>query len=535
MNFWFSLSAAAPALSLLAVGLIPGSWAHRHVRTMRPLTLRLAAAAFFLSLAAAGGLVSAGTLNAVYLEISRPLPLTLGVFVDSVAAIMLVLVSFIGLIIARYSLRYLDGDPAQGMFLKWFSFTVGAALLLVVSRNLVMFTVAWMLASFGLHRLLTLYPDRAWAVWAARKKFLISRLGDVSLLGALILTYWHFGTSEYVEIFAAARAIHDQPTSITPLLGLIGILYVVAAMTKSAQVPFHSWLPDTMETPTPVSALMHAGIINAGGFLVIRLSPLVSLSHLALDLLAAVGAFTALFGGLVMLTQSSIKRSLAYSTIAQMGFMLLQCGLGAFSAALLHIVAHSAYKAHAFLSTGSVLESAAQVRNAATGSRSAADRMALLPFSIVAAAGICLAGIRLAGIDESGKPGAVVLGTIMTVALTQLVLSSLSTGSLRLAIRGLLQAGLLCGGYMAAYRLIDGLVAGSTARHVIAPSTFDTTINVLIVLGFIGVFALQAAIGRRAASCWFRSLYVHAMNGFYLDVPARRITAWFWGVAAPVP
>ena len=168
------------------------------------------------------------------------------------------------------------------------------------------------------------------------------------------------GSFDYRDMFAAADAIHNLPTAAWH--ELIGILFVLGAMTKSAQFPFHSWLPDTMETPTPVSALMHAGVINAGGFLVIRLSPLVSLSPIALDLLALIGALTAMLGAVVMLTQTSIKRSLAYSTIAQMGFMMLQCGLGAFSAALLHIVAHSAYKAHAFLSSGSVLDSAARTR-----------------------------------------------------------------------------------------------------------------------------------------------------------------------------
>jgi len=137
-----------------------------------------------------------------------------------------------------------------------------------------------------------------------------------------------------------------------PGLTAICLLLVGVAMLKSAQFPFHSWLPDTMETQTPLSALMHAGIINAGGFLIVRLSPVVSLSPVALNTLAIVGAFTAIFASLVMMTQASIKRMLALSTIAQMGFMMLQCGLGAFSIAVLHIVAHSLYKAHAFFIVG---------------------------------------------------------------------------------------------------------------------------------------------------------------------------------------
>jgi NADH:ubiquinone oxidoreductase subunit 5 (subunit L)/multisubunit Na+/H+ antiporter MnhA subunit len=142
--------------------------------------------------------------------------------------------------------------------------------MLVVSRNLVMLTAAWMLTSYGLHHLLQHYPDRPWAVWAARKKFLISRLGDAFLIAAVGLTIWCLGSSEYATIFARADELRRSGGPVDPRLTAAGILFVLGAMTKSAQFPFHSWLPDTMEAPTPVSALMHAGIINAGGFLAVQ-------------------------------------------------------------------------------------------------------------------------------------------------------------------------------------------------------------------------------------------------------------------------
>src|SRR5690606_5255778 len=135
----------------------------------------------------------------------------------------------------------------------------------------------------------------------------------------------------------------------------VGWLIICGALLKSAQFPFHTWLPDTMGTPTPVSTLMHAGIINAGGYLVIRLSPLLVENTTAMLFLATIGAVTLASASLVMLTQTSVKRMLAYSTIAQMGFMLLQCGLGAYALAVLHLIAHSLYKAHAFLSSGSTV------------------------------------------------------------------------------------------------------------------------------------------------------------------------------------
>ena len=176
-----------------------------------------------------------------------------------------------------------------------------------------------------------------------------SRLGDLCLIVAGVLIYRTFGSLDYAAVFsgaAALRSLHDTPSAVHAA----SILFVGAALLKSAQFPLHGWLIEVMETPTPVSALLHAGIINAGGFLVLRFSEVISLSFPSLEVLAIVGGFTAIFGSVVMLTQTSIKVTLAYSTIAQMGFMMLECGLAAFPAAMLHIIAHSLYKAHAFLS-----------------------------------------------------------------------------------------------------------------------------------------------------------------------------------------
>jgi NAD(P)H-quinone oxidoreductase subunit 5 len=496
----------------------------------------LTAAAFCLAFGATVGLVLRGPLDVALLQVSRPLPLSLGVYFDSLSAVMLLLISFIGLVITAYSIRYLDGEARQGRFLRWILFTLGAVLLLVVSRNLVMFTVSWMLTSFGLHQLLTHYPDRPWAIWAARKKFLISRLGDVMLIAALILTYHNFGSFEYRDIFAAAESM--QATGSAAPLGLaslIATLYVVGAMTKSAQFPFHSWLPDTMETPTPVSALMHAGIINAGGFLVIRLSPLVSLSHVALDFLALAGTLTAFLGGVVMLTQSSVKRALAYSTVGQMGFMMLQCGLGAFSAALLHIVAHSLYKAHAFLSSGSVLESAARVRTTAPAPPRGRQATLSLLLAAAIAAVLCLSAAWLLGIEYAKKPGAPVLGLVLAIAVTQLLWHALATGSGRLATRGVLAAGVVCLGYFGAFLLMDRVLASSASHQTISAAPLDIAVWSCVAAGFVGVFVLQALATSGARFSWLQAFYVHALNGFYFDIPARRVTAWFWRQGAPTP
>jgi NAD(P)H-quinone oxidoreductase subunit 5 len=531
-----TITAALPAALFLAAGLVPAALADRRPRVMRVAVVGLAAVAVVAAVLTAAILVATGPVDRAIWTAPGSVPLNVGVFVDPLTAVMLLLVSFVGLVIARFAARALDGEPRQGRFFTWLAFTLGAVLLLVVSRNLVMFTAAWMLTSYGLHHLLGHYPDRPWAVWAARKKFLISRLGDAFLLAAVGLTLWCFGSSDYAAIFARADAVRRSGGPVDPCLAAAGILFVLGAMTKSAQFPFHSWLPDTMEAPTPVSALMHAGIINAGGFLVIRLSPLVSLSHVALDMLALVGAFTALFGGLVMLTQTSIKRALAFSTIAQMGFMMLQCGLGAFTAALLHIVAHSLYKAHAFLASGSALDAAATMQVKVPAPVGLVRPLAALTIAAAAAAATTLGSLAAFGIDPTVKPGGLVLAAVMGIALTTLVWQALLSGSGWVSLGGMAAGAGVGLAYAAAYVGFDRLLASAAIARGAGPaSVLDVAVAVLVVVGFLGVFVISAAGMTLGRLPLVRSLYVHAANGLYCDIPARRITARVWGLTTPVP
>ena len=531
MTSLFSVLPVLAPLLFLGLGFIPSMWANRHVAVMRNFVTAFAYFTCCLSVLTAVRLALNGPLDVVYFKMSWPIPIGFGVYVDRVAVVMMLLISFIGLVISRYSLRYLHGEATQGRFLRWISFTLGSVMLLVVSRNLVMFTAAWMLTSFGLHQLLTHYPDRSWAIWAARKKFLVSRLGDLMLLLALVLTFWCFGSSEYTDLFAAMK---DGVAESSPLVSVIGVLLALGALSKSAQFPFHTWLPDTMETPTPVSALMHAGIINAGGFLVIRLSPLISHSSPALDLLMLVGGFTALFGGVVMLTQTSIKRSLAYSTIAQMGFMMLQCGLGAYSAAMLHIVAHSLYKAFAFLSCGSVLESAARLRTDSRPSPTLLRRMAVLPLATAVSLGLSAVAVWLMRIDHHTQSGAAVLGVVLNIALFQMVWNGFSAGSWRLAVRSLFAGTLVTFSYFAAFVVMNNILGDTVPHLTTPPSSTGSLVFALVTLGFIFICVLQTIFTSLTDLPVVRALYVHAMNGLYLDIPARRLTARFWGQAAPV-
>ncbi len=505
-------------------GLVPERWANRHSVWMRWFSWLVVTFGFLGAVGAAVCVMVFGPMRAVLLAIESA-PIRVSIHFDSLAAIMMVLITFVGLVIVRYSDRYLLGEQAQGRFLRWIAFTLGAVLLLVVSGNLLLFTAAWVLTSLGLHKLLTHYDERPAARLAARKKFLISRIGDVMLVCALALTYRTFGSFEFSEVFAGAEQLADSAGGW--ITTLIGVLYVVGAMTKSAQFPVHSWLPDTMEAPTPVSALMHAGIINAGGFLILRLSPLIVLSPLALDLLAVVGAFTAIFASVVMLTQTSIKRSLAYSTIAQMGFMMLQCGLGAFTAALLHIVAHSLYKAHAFLSSGSGLDGGPDRFTVRPADRlSVSSASGLLIASVVLGVVMTTTAAYLFGLSDKVNSGGPVLVFILTVALVQLLWTGLKTCSFVVSLRTVFTAILACAGYFGAYFIFSHLL-GSTVPHPTS-SGLSFLILGLVALGFLFVFALQAMLTTGWQPTKFRWLYVHASNGFYVDIMARNLTLLVW-------
>ncbi len=257
---------------------------------------------------------------------------------DVISVVMLCLVSFVGWVVLRYARSYVDGEARQGAFMGWMCATLAAVMLLVTAGHLVQLTLAWIATSLSLHQLLLFYPDRVQARRAAHKKLVTSGLSNIVLIVAAAVLWNGFGTGDIATILAEARAGNSGSFAVWA-----AALIALAAVLKSAQFPTHGWLTEVMETPTPVSALLHAGVINAGGFLMIRFADVMLTSPGVLAVLVMLGGFTAIFGSMVMLTQSAVKTSLAWSTVAQMGFMVLQCGLALFPLAFLHIVAHSLY------------------------------------------------------------------------------------------------------------------------------------------------------------------------------------------------
>lgn len=433
---------------------------------------------------------------------------------DVVSVTMLVLVAFVGWIVLRYSATYLDGEARQGAFLGWMSATLAAVLLLVQAGNLAHFVVAWIATSLCLHRLLLFYGDRVQAIRAARKKFIIARIGDVALIGAAVLLFVGYGTLDIATILAAARD-GVTPAGVTWAAGLLAL----AAMLKSAQFPIHGWLTEVMETPTPVSALLHAGVINGGGFLLIRFADVMLLSPGVLAVLVMVGGFTALFGGLAMLTQSAVKNSLAWSTIAQMGFMIMQCGLALFPLALLHVVAHSLYKAHAFLASGTAVDLVASIRRPgpiAIPNGWAVARAFALALAIYAVIGFTFG-------FETKSPQAIALGAILIFGAAYLLTQGLADAAPRvLTRRTALYAVAASVSYFALQRGAEWLTAG-TLPATPAPGPLQWALLTLAVISFGLVAVAQAMFPLWSNHPAAAGLRVHLSNGLYANAVFDRL------------
>jgi len=526
-----SLVLAAPVILLLA-GLVPASWANARPRLMARLSGAAAWMAFGSALLAAGAHVFDDARSWTFYSLDLPGRLgafSLGTYVNSVTVIMLLLVSFVGAVVTRYSRNYLDGDANQGRFHKWLMLTLAAILTLIASSNLLMFALAWIATSLCLHELLMFYRVRPAAVLAAHKKFVASRIGDLSLLTAIALIDSTLHTLEFEQLFRILAAM-TEPVPAT--LDVAAVLIVLSAALKSAQFPFHGWLIQMMEAPTPVSSLLHAGIVNAGAFLVIRMSPVVSHSELALGILAVVGLVTLALASLVMLTQTSIKVSLAWSTTAQMGFMLLECGLGLYSLAMLHLVAHSLYKAHAFLASGSGVDAfrAPALPHAPDGFRPGRLLTAL------AAGGLTASAVGGAfGISPAEQPALVAAGAIVAIAVSQLVLQTatvVSSGALLL--RGLGLGAAVSLAYFTLHALFTTALQASVLPVQGPAGPLQSALAVAVVGVFFALLVLQQLL-KHAPAVLGDGLYMHLYNGLYIDVYITRLLQRVWPSPVPQP
>ncbi|WP_407276810.1 NADH-quinone oxidoreductase subunit L [Halothiobacillus sp. DCM-1] len=280
---------------------------------------------------------------------------------DPLSHIMSLVVAGISLIVHVYSIRYMTEEPGYARFFILLDLMTASILLMVSAGDLITLLVAWHLVGVFLYFLLghatESKPAQRYAFWT----LITYRIGDLPLVLAAVILYQAYGVIDFPTLFARIGENPDATTVLgMPVTTTAALLVAFSAFAKSAQFPLHTWLPYTMEGPTPVSALMHAGIVNAGGFIINRFAPVFVHADAVLHLLFVVGLITALIGSVLMLTQNDIKKSLGYSTMGQMGFMVMECGLGAFSLAIFHLIAHGLFKGTMFLSAGSVIGEARQ-------------------------------------------------------------------------------------------------------------------------------------------------------------------------------
>jgi len=341
-------SLLSPAASLLPAVLMlaalplpreagaPASW--RRFRVLALAALAAAAAGLALQLAA-----PAGTL-------AMPLP---GLAFTLTGAWMAVLVQLLGTVIGAFSSHYLEGEAGQPRYVAALGGVLAAVHVLVLADHWLVLIAAWAAVGWALQQLLCFYRDRPFALLAAHKKRVADRLADGLLIAAAVLAWQEVGSGSLSDLWRHLEA--GVPSS---ALQASAVCLALAVVLRTALLPVHGWLIQVMEAPTPVSALLHAGVINLGGYVLIRFAPLLEASPVARWLLVGFGLATAMLAGLVMLTRISIKVRLAWSTVAQMGFMVMECGLGLYTLALLHLLGHSIYKAHAFLAASGAVESA---------------------------------------------------------------------------------------------------------------------------------------------------------------------------------
>jgi NAD(P)H-quinone oxidoreductase subunit 5 len=432
--------------------------------------------------------------------------------IDALSMVMYNMIAILGFVVLRFSFNYLDGDKRHAIFLGRMTTTIAAVQLLVLAGNLIVLFFGWLIASLALHKLILFYADRSKAQNAAKKKFIIARLSDISLLVSFILLYVQFETGNLTNIFTAIQDVNFQASS---TLELAVFFLVLAAIFKSAQFPTHGWLIEVMETPTPVSALLHAGLLNAGPFIIIRMAFLMDAVYFAPIVLIIVGAISAIYGSVVYITQPSVKTALSYSSVAHMGFTLMTCGFGVYAAAMLHLTGHSFYKAHAFLSSGTNIEKSGSSKY----SKSVRSGQVLkISLGILTSLVIYLGIAYLWDFDFEKDIKLLVVGAVIVLGLGQLLAQTFDSGLKGSAIAMIvLRAVVLTISFFGLESLMHALLASEIPHTSVVNNTF--VVLMVFVLAMFGTVIFAQIFAPLIKQSKFTSnLGVHIRNGLYINV-----------------
>lgn len=417
-----------------------------------------------------------------------------------------VLVQVLGTVIAVFSSRYLEGEHRQRRYMVALAGVLAAVQLLLLADHWAVLILAWALVGVALQHLLCFYPDRPFALLAAHKKRIADRIADAFLLGAAVLAWSQVGSGSLSDLVA-----HIGREGMSTALQLSAVGLVLAVILRTALLPVHGWLIQVMEAPTPVSALLHAGVVNLGGFVLIRFAPLLEQSSAARALLIAFGLGSAVLAGLVMLTRISIKVQLAWSTVAQMGFMVLECGLGLYTLAALHLIGHSIYKAHAFLVASTVVrETRLQFMRGTT---------APSPLSLLVAPALAVGTVLCIQRLISAAAWPWWWSAVMGLAWAPLLwLSAQRTSAREVFLHGI--SGLL---------MIAGLTLATLLAHTLPFGIQDLphqTLGLVTLLGMAALYLCLVVLQLRPQSLrlWRRWSYA----GFYVDEAYTRLALQLW-------
>ncbi|WP_420577059.1 proton-conducting transporter membrane subunit [Ekhidna sp.] len=499
--------------TLLLYALVSWSGLFRSSDYIKTSSIYLAVVGIAVSLVSAAVVFKYGTIQSTLLGYEG---LGFSTRLDPLSVTMFVMISILGFVILKFSGNYLDGDSRKMVFFNRLSTTIASVELLILSGNLFQILVFWIITSVCLHYLLVFYRNRPQAIAAARKKFIVARAGDLSLGVAIWFIYLSSGTGELSQIFA-----HIESAGVLDgFLIWASIFLVITAILKSAQFPTHGWLIEVVETPTPVSALLHAGLLNAGPFLMARLGFLMIESTPASIMLIIIGGFTAMFASVVFLTQPSIKISLGYSSVAHMGFSLLLCGLGVYSAAILHVVAHSFYKAHAFLSSGSIVEVMRAKKVLAPERMGSVWRITLSVLLALAMYGAVyyLWNIRL---DESFS--LMIVGVMIVLGLSQIIATTVDARSNWKAMLWTGGIALLVLGSFFTFEHGARVLLSTQIPELSTPALAIQWVSIALVAVYTLIVLAQVSGFKIKESALGYRLGVHLRNGLYANVIFDRI------------
>lgn len=362
MKSLYLLIALAPLLGSALAGLFGWAIGRRaaHVATIAGVMVSAIGSAYTLNYLLNGGEPFNGNIY-TWLTVNG-IEYSVGFLVDNLTAMMMVVVTSVSLMVHIYTIGYMSEDPGYQRFFSYISLFTFSMLMLVMSNNFVQLFFGWEAVGLVSYLLIGFWFKKPTAIFANLKAFLVNRVGDFGFALGIGMVLYHFGGSlNYTDVFAAAPALKDATIELIPgstwsLMTVTCILLFIGAMGKSAQFPLHVWLPDSMEGPTPISALIHAAtMVTAGIFMVSRMSPLFELSDTALSVVLVAGSITALFMGFLGIIQNDIKRVVAYSTLSQLGYMTVALGVSAYNVAVFHLMTHAFFKALLFLAAGSVI------------------------------------------------------------------------------------------------------------------------------------------------------------------------------------